>query len=169
MVESNSNELGDGVNTLWKIVIIAFTCFAPFGFIMEQGEGWHYFYIIALLWSYVDWSDTHGTAMAGFSFVDPLSIIFTLILSSLRIFFAYNLMQHLKGISTRRNVWISAVLSQLPILLYTIGGILARSWIGFSIGGPLPLLIIVGLILAHFKGREPTTTIWPENNPLAES
>ncbi|MGY5872455.1 MAG: hypothetical protein RTV72_09435 [Candidatus Thorarchaeota archaeon] len=33
---------------------------------------------------------------------------------------------------------------------------------GFSIGGPVPLLIIAGFAIAQFKGREPITTPWSE-------
>ena len=163
MDEEDSRELKTGSNNLLNYVIIVCTCLAPFGFIIEQGEGWHYFYIIALLWSYTDWSDTHGTAMAGFSFVDPLSIIFTIILSSLRLLFAYTLMRYLKGESSRKNVWIYAVLSQVPFSLYVLGSSVAISWPGFSIGGPIPLLIVVGLTIAHFKGKEPSTTRWEED------
>jgi hypothetical protein len=167
MVERNTRELKTNSNNLWNYVIIAFTCLAPFGFILEQGEGWHYFYILALLWSYSDWSDTHGTAMAGFSFVDPLSIIFTSILSSLRFLFAYSLMKHLKGVGSRRDVWISAVLSQLPFSLYVLGSLFASGSIGFSMGFPVPLFIIVGLAIAHFKGREVSDTPWSEEDLIS--
>ena len=166
MVARNSGDLRTEINNLWRYVIIALTCMAPFGFIIQQGEGWHYFHIIALLWSYSEWSDTHGTAMAGFTIIDPLSIIFTSVLSSLRFLFVYYLMKHLKGVGSRRNVWFSAVLSQLPFSVYALGSILARSWTGLNIGGPMPLFVIAGLAIAHFKGREPSTTPWSEKNPI---
>jgi hypothetical protein len=162
VVERDSSGLGTDHSSLWKYVIIIFTCLAPFGFIMEQGEGWHYSYALALFWSYSDWSDTHGTSMGGFAFVDPLSIIFSSILSSLRFLFAYNIIRHLRGETSRRAVWISAVLSQLPVIVYLLVAYLTQGWFSFFVGGPVPLLVIAGLVIDHFKGKEPPFKPWSE-------
>jgi len=82
--------------TNWNYVIVILTCLAPFGFVIERGEGWHYFYILALFWFYSDWTDTH-TSIAGITYVDPLTVFIASILSSLRFLFAYNIIRHLRG------------------------------------------------------------------------
>jgi hypothetical protein len=162
----NSDDLKDGaaLSIWWKHLLCTLAALAPFGFVLQQGEGWHYFHVMAFLWSFTDFSDTHGTAMSGFSFIDPLSIILTGLLSSLRFLFVYYVLQHSHGLTSRRNVWTSAVLSQLPFSVYVLGSFLSRSWTGLIInmGGPIPLLVLVGLIIDHFKGREPLTKPWKD-------
>ena len=162
----NSDDLkgGAALNIWWKYLLYTLAALAPFGFVLQQGEGWHYFHMMAFLWSFTDFSDTHGTAMSGFSSIDPLSIIFTGLLSSLRFLFVYYVLQHSHGLTSRRNVWVSAVLSQLPYSVYVLGSFLGRRGIGLiiNVGGPIPVLVLVGLIIDHFNGREPLTKPWKD-------
>jgi hypothetical protein len=147
--------------TNWNYVIVILTCLAPFGVDIKQGEGWHYFYVLALFWFYSYYTDTH-TSTAGITYVDPLTVFLACILSSLRFLFAYNIIRHLRGETSRRAVWISAVLSQLPVILYLLIAYLTQSWVSFFVGGPVPLLVIAGLVIAYFKGKEPPSKPWSE-------
>ncbi len=164
MENSNDAKGGAALSIRWKYLLCTLAALAPFGFVLQQGEGWHYFHVMAFLWSFIAYSDTHGTTMSGFSFIDPLSIVFTGLLSSLRFLFVYYVLQHSHGLTSRRTVWVSAVLSQLPFSVYVLGSFLSRSWTGLiiNVGGPIPLLVLVGLIIDHFNGREPLTRPWKD-------
>jgi hypothetical protein len=159
VAKSNQRLSEQQIDNVLRGFIIGLILLAPFSFMISLGEEWYYFHIIAVLWDYRSWSDVHGDMQSIAHFMDPLSIASTIPLSSIRLLFAYFVIRNLHGKSSSRSVWILGALSQLMILLFYLPNMLGIT-ANPGIGGPIPILLIAGVVSAHYWGREPVTTPW---------
>ena len=112
------------------------------------------FEIVGVLWSYVQWAD-HGSSGSGFMIFDTLLVPIALLFSIFRFEFIIAIRKHQKGLVRRRVVWISALLSQLPTIAF-----LFTPFFMNGLGGPIPILLIIGLVIDRKIGIEPPTTPW---------
>ena len=78
-----------------------------------------------------------------------------MLLSVLRFDFIIMIRKHQQGIVRRRKVWIIAVLSQLPMTFFLFSPLFMS-----GIGGPIPILLIIGLYVDHKIGVEPPNVPW---------
>ena len=155
-----------------KVLIIALTFLAPFAFSISQSEGWHYYKVAGVLWMYTDYWFNSEDAFSGF-YVMPLYSIFSIALySSIRFLFAFFVIRHLQGLGSMRYVWLSGILSQVPVSFFYLPyilGLVENPATTLSFGGPIPILLVVGLIAAHYRGSEPLTEPWSEGTPISHS
>lgn len=117
--------------------------------------------IVGILWSYVQWSDLGGTG-SGFLFFDIFGIPIAFLLSGFRFVFIIAIRKHQKGLVSKRIVWASAVLSQIPMAVF-----LFTPFFMIGLGGPIPILLVIGLIIDHKIGIVPPITPW--KNESAET
>ncbi|TET10426.1 MAG: hypothetical protein E3J86_05760 [Candidatus Thorarchaeota archaeon] len=112
------------------------------------------FEVVGILWSYVQWSD-HGNTGSGFLIFDTLSVAIAFLLSIFRFVFVIAIRKHQKGLVRQRTVWISAVLSQIPMSVFLFSPFFMSGLVG-----PIPILLVIGLIIDRRIGVEPATTPW---------
>jgi hypothetical protein len=136
------------------LVVVAFI--APFNF-------WFRLYphssnfrveIFSILWSYGLWADSGGSGSALLLF-DWFTLPIAFLMSGLRFVFIFMIHKHQRGLVRRRTVWASAVLSQLPMAAF-----LFSPFFMSGMGGPIPILLIVGLIIDRKIGVEPPSVPW---------
>jgi hypothetical protein len=120
------------------------------------------FEIVGVLWSYVQWTES-GYSGSGFLIFDPLQTSMALLLSLFRFEFIIVIQKHSRGLTKQRTVWISALLSQLPMIAFLFTPLFTN---GF--GGPIPILLIIGLLIDRKIGVEPPKTPW-DGKPNANS
>jgi hypothetical protein len=145
----------------WIYLLILLLLFVPYGLIIQTGDNWHYYQVYAVIWVFKDWSTVHGNAAAGVGFPDFGAFGASLFLSGFRYVFAYQIYRHRNGLTTKRSVWISALLSLVPLTPIAILSVVGISF--YSGGGfecPIPIFLIIGLIMDHYIGVEPPTKPW---------
>ena len=169
MTKSNVSYFQEQHGRGLKVLIIVLAFFAPFAFSVLQGEGWHYYKVAGFLWMYTDYRFSIEESYSGF-YVMPLSSIFSIVLySNIRFIFSYLVIRHLQGLSPMRYVWISGILSQVPVSFFYLPyflGVTTTFPANLSLGGPVPILLIVGLVVAHYKGTEPLTEPWDSDHGI---
>jgi len=114
------------------------------------------FEIVGILWSFVQWSDQGGTG-SGFIVFDPIQSSLALLMSLLSLEFLVAISRHQKGLIRRKRVWISALLSQLPMIAFLFTPLFTN-----GLGGPIPILLIIGLIIDRKTGIEPPIVPWED-------
>lgn len=145
------------VDLLFIVALIA-----PFFFSVSLYSGLNYrLDIVGILWSYAQWSDS-GSTGSGFLFLDTLTVAIAFLLSGFRFVFIIAIRKHQKGLVRQRVVWVLAMLSQIPMAI-----LLVSSFFMTGLGGPIPLLLIIGLIIDRKIGVEPPVTPW--NNESSET
>ena len=140
----------------------------PYGFIIQQGEGWHYYQAYAAIWVFRDWSYALGDAYTSFGFPDPYALLSSLTITCFRYIFAVQIIRHHKSQTSQKAVRISAVLSLIPlapIFILSLLGVSMSAGGGFT--GPIPLFLILGLIIDRFWGIEPAVQPWDEEKVIA--
>ncbi len=141
----------------------------PYGFIIQNGEGWHYYQAYAAIWVFKDWSTVSGSASIDFIIPDPYAFLGSLIESFFRYVFAIQIIRHHRGGTSQRGVWFSAVLSMIPLaplFILSLLGITTSAGGGFT--GPIPLFLILGLIIDRYWGIEPVVHPWEEKSLNSE-
>jgi hypothetical protein len=153
-VESEHNKYL--VNLLFIVALIA-----PFFFIarISTVSNSYRLEIVAVLWSYVQWANQGGTG-SGFLFFDTLGGPLAFLLSGFRFVFIIAIRKHQKGLVSKRIVWVSALLSQIPMTAF-----LFTPYFMNGLGGPIPILLIIGLIIDREIGIEPPITPWRNESP----
>ena len=148
-VESEHNK--DLVNLLFIVALIA-----PFFFWVRISPvpNNYRLEINGILWSYVQWSDSGGTG-SRILFSDTLMVSVFFLMSGFRFAFIMVVRRHQKGLVRQRTVWISAVLSQLPMAVFVFSPFFMS-----GLGGPIPILLVIGLIIDRKIGIEPPQTPW---------
>ncbi|MHA2024378.1 MAG: hypothetical protein ACW98U_00650 [Candidatus Thorarchaeota archaeon] len=136
------------------LVVVAFI--APFNF-------WFSLYpyssdfrveIFGILWSYVLWVDS-GVSRSALLLSDWFTLPIGFLMSGLRFVFVFMIHKHQRGLVRRRTVWASAVLSQIPMAVF-----LFSPFFMSGMGGPIPILLVLGLIIDRKIGVEPPSTPW---------
>ncbi len=129
---------------------------APFFFWVRQApfSNDYRFEIVGILWIYVQWLDSGGSG-SGLIIFDTLGTALAFLLSIFRFVFIIAIRKHQKGLVRQRVVWASAVLSQIPMVSF-----LFSSFFMIGLGGPIPILLVIGLIIDRRIGVEPPTTPW---------
>ncbi|MHA2285399.1 MAG: hypothetical protein ACXABZ_05960, partial [Candidatus Thorarchaeota archaeon] len=131
----------------WIFLLFLLLLFVPYGLIFQSGDNWHYYQIYAVLWVFKDWSTVHGDAAAGVGFLDFNAFVSSLFLSGFRYVFAYQIYRHRNSLTTKRRVWISALLSLIPLTPIAILSVVGVSfYAGGGFEGPIPIFLIIGLI-----------------------
>ncbi len=88
---------------------------------------------------------------------DPIQSSLALLMSLLSLEFLVAISRHQKGLIRRKRVWISALLSQLPMIAFLFTPLFTN-----GLGGPIPILLIIGLIIDRKTGIEPPIVPWED-------
>lgn len=135
----------------------------PYGFIIQIGEGWHYYQIYAAVWVLRDWSYASGESSSLFGFPDPYAFLNSLIVAFFNYFFAIQIVRHHRAETTQNRARISAVLTLIPLLpLFFLSLFGVSMQAGGGLTGPIPLFMILGLIIDQFWGIEPAVVPWDD-------
>ena len=143
------------IDPLYIVALIA-----PFHFLIRYSPGsFHYsFDIVGVLWAYTQ-SSYSGSIHSNFFFFDTLWVAIAFLLSIFRFVFVIAIRKHQKGLIRQRTVWISAVLSQIPTSIF-----LFSPFFGGYFGGPIPILLVIGLIFDRKVGSEPPIVPWEDES-----
>ncbi len=136
----------------------------PYGFIIQIGEGWHYYHVNAAVWVFRDWSYASGVEVYNsFGFLDPYVFLSSLIVGIFSYVFTIQIIRHHRAETTQKKVRISAVLTLIPLaplFFLSLFGVSMQAGGGFT--GPIPLFMILGLIIDHLWGVEPAVAPWDD-------
>jgi len=90
---------------------------------------------------------------------DTLSVPLALLLSLFRFEFIIVIRKHQRGQVRKKIVWLSAILSQLPMVLLLFTPLFMN-----GLGGPIPILLILGLFIDRKIGVEPPVVPWEDES-----
>ena len=113
--------------------------------------------IVWVLWAYFQASNLGGIE-SGF-FFDTFLVPVAFLMSGFRFVFVMTIRKHQKGLVSQRAVWISAVLSQMPMAAFLFFPLFA-----LGLGGPIPILLVIGLIIDRKIGVEPPVVPWEDES-----
>ena len=160
-VERIENELKEYfIVTLYIVALIA-----PFHFLIRISpvSSDYSFDIVGILWAYTQ-SSYSGSMHSTFFFFDTLWVAIGFLLSIFRFVFVIAIRKHQKGLIRQRTVWISALLSQIPMSIFLFSPFFASYF-----GGPIPILLVIGLYIDRKVGVEPPLTPWTNESPEARN
>lgn len=100
------------------------------------------------------WADTFHTSF-GFLIFDTISVVIASLLSGLNFLFVKMISKHHRCLVRKRTVRAAAIVSQLPFVAFLFLPLFMS-----GVGGPIPLLLILGLIIDQKIGVEPPRTPW---------
>lgn len=149
------------------LILVVLLLMLPYGFIIQNGEGWHYYQAYSAIWVFKDWITASGSASVDFNIPDPYAFIDSLIFSCFRYIFAIQIIRHHRSETSQRGVWISAILTLIPLVplfILSLFGVTMYAGGGFT--GPIPLFLILGLIIDRYWGIEPVVQPWDDEKEV---
>ena len=155
------NENNTGTIILLLVIMLLMV---PYGFIIQIGEGWHYYQVSSAVWTFTDWSYASGGESYNlFRFPDPYAFLSSLIVAFFSYIFTIQIIKHHRAETTKKRVRILAVLTLIPLAPLSF---LSLFGVSMSAGGgftcPIPLFMILGLIIDNLWGIEPAVAPWDD-------
>ena len=101
----------------------------------------------------------NGYIDTEFGIIDPLLEVF---MWGFQLFFVYCVYRHTQGLWSRRKTILYGVFSHfvfLSLFLMSLPSFIAQGFRGM-LYGPVPILLIIGLIISYYYGKETPTTPW---------
>jgi hypothetical protein len=153
----------EGHTSYIVLLLVVLLLMVPYGFIIQNADEWHYYQIYSAIWVFRDWSYASGETYTSFGFPDPYAFLSSLTITCLRYVFAIQIIRHHRGETSQKKVWLSAILSLIPLAPLFILSLLGISMsAGGGFAGPIPLFLIIGLFIDRFWGIELPVQPWDD-------